>query len=52
MANRARGTFDVKVTPETTDPGVEGASLGRMSRGAPQLTIAVAPDSGTDQLSG
>jgi hypothetical protein len=104
---RARGTFEVKLTPQATDDA-EGSSLGRMSidkqfhgdlegtsrgemlsagtpvkgsagyvaiervsgtlagrrgsfvlqhngimtRGAPRLTIAVVPDSGTGQLAG
>jgi hypothetical protein len=107
MATRARGTFEVKLTPrapgEGEDPslgqmsidkqfrgdlegtsvgqmltagtGVEGSAAyvaiervigaldgrkgtfvlqhsGTMTRGAPQLTIAVVPDSGTDELVG
>jgi hypothetical protein len=105
---RASGTFEVKLVPQATDEGGEGATLGRMSidkqfhgdleatskgemltagtsvrgsagyvaiervsgtlhgrsgtfalqhsgtmtRGAPQLTITVVPDSGTGQLAG
>ncbi len=105
---RASGTFDVKLTPQTTDAPVEGAPLGRLSidkqfhgdldatsqgemltaggsekgsagyvaiervsgtlhgrrgtfalqhngimtRGEPELTISVVPDSGTGELVG
>jgi Protein of unknown function (DUF3224) len=31
MTNRARGTFDVKLTPHASDDKAEGAPLGRMS---------------------
>ena len=108
VKTRASGTFEVRLTPQTTDDGAEAATLGRMSidkqfhgdleatskgqmltagtdvkgsagyvaiervsgrldgrsgtfvlqhsgtltRGAPQLTITVVPDSGTGQLAG
>ena len=108
MAGRAKGTFDVKLTPQAADEKGESPALGRMSiekqfhgdiegsskgemltagagvkgsagyvamervtgtlngrtgsfalqhsgtmtRGAPQLTITVVPDSGTGQLVG
>jgi len=31
MTGRAAGTFEVKLTPEASDEGTEGGSLGRMS---------------------
>ena len=31
MTHRARGTFDVKLAPQATGDGAEGAQLGRMS---------------------
>jgi hypothetical protein len=108
VTTRARGTFEVKLSPQPTSHQVQGAPLGRMSidkafhgdlegtsegemltaativegsagyvaiervsgtlggrrgtfvlqhsgtmtRGAPQLTIAVVPDSGTGELAG
>lgn len=108
MATRARGTFEVKLTPQATDGQPEGGPFGRMAidkqfhgdleatskgemltagtsvrgsagyvaiervtgtlhgrrgsfvlqhsgtmtRGTPQLTITVVPDSGTEELTG
>jgi hypothetical protein len=105
MATQARGTFEVKMTPQTSDAGatvgrfsldkqfhgdLEGTSKGEMlavgtavngsagyvameqvtgtlsgrngafalqhtgtmSRGAPELSVTVVPDSGTGELSG
>ncbi len=108
MTTHARGTFDVKVTPQPADAYADGGSLGRltidkqfhgdldatskgqmlsamtlvkgsagyvaiervsgtlagrrgtfvlqhtgtMSRGTPELTVTVVPDSGTDELTG
>lgn len=108
MTHRASGTFDVKLNPQSPEPGVGDPSVGRMAidkqfhgdleavskgqmlaagtdvpgsagyvaiervsgtlhsrrgsfalqhsgtmnRGAPQLSITVVPDSGTDELAG
>jgi hypothetical protein len=108
MTNRASGTFDVKISPQVSEPDVGDPTVGRMAidkqfhgdleavskgqmlaagtdvkgsagyvaiervsgklhghsgtfalqhsgtmtRGAPQLSITVVPDSGTDQLVG
>ena len=54
MTDIARGTFEVKLTPQPSDRQPEDGALGRttMTRGAPGLTIMVVPDSGTEELAG
>ena len=65
MTTRAHGPFEVKFNPLPLHEGGQDPTLARMSidkqfrgdldatsRGTPQLTIHVVPDSGTEQLSG